>query len=488
MIDWLKSKFSRAARPSGKRGYEAAMSGRLTADWITSPMSADGALYGRLNTLRDRSRDMERNNEWCRGFFRILENNVLGESGILLQMRVRDSTGTLDEGANQVIENAWWQWGRVGKCSLNKKHSWRDIQRLVIRSIARDGEVLIQKIRTNTGLRLRVIEADLLDLDYHFTLANGNEVRYGVETNVQTSEVVAYHLLGHHPGDSLPVTNRSRDRVRVPAAEMIHLFIEERAGQTRGVPWLVASMKGLRMLDGYAEAELVAARTAASKMGFFTSRHPEGYQGEEDENGNLRMDASPGSMEQLPAGVEFTSWDPTHPNSAFGDFIKARLRGVASSLGLSYNTLSSDLEGVNYSSIRAGLIEEREVWKCLQRYLIEHFCELIFEEWLMIELMRPDGIPLPSSKMWKFNAPEFRGRRWPWVDPKKDIEASILGIRAGLTSQRDVIAEAGGDSYDVFTSQKADHDMAKKHGLEFPELVDKPAAQGRPPAPENDED
>ncbi len=473
MIDWIKRKFAPA--PVAKRAYDGAAGGRLTADWITGPMSADAAMNGRLNTLRDRSRDLERNNPWVRGFLRILENNVIGETGIGLQMRVADPNGRQDEVANQLIENAWWRWGRVRNCSLNGRYSWVDIQRLVIRSIARDGEVILRKVRTKDGLKLQVIEADYLDLDFTTLLTTGNEVRYGVELDKNTQQVVAYHLLGWHPGDSLPIANRGRDRQRIPAAEIHHLFISDRPGQTRAAPWLVASMKTLRMLDGYSEAELVAARTAASKMGFFTSDTPEGYAGEKDEQGNLTMDASPGVLEQLPMGVKFESWDPSHPNNAFGDFIKSHLRGAATSLGVSYNTFASDLEGVNYSSIRAGLLEEREVWKHYQRFLIEHLCEPLFSEWLQWEMIRPEGIALPVTKLAKFDVPDFRGRRWAWVDPKKDVEAAVTRINAGLSSQRREIAEGGGDLMEIFADQAADHSVAKEMGLNFPELGASPS-------------
>ena len=52
------------------------------------------------------------------------------------------------------------------------------------------------------------------------------------------------------------------------------------------------------------------------------------------------------------------------------------------------------------------------------------------------------------------------------------MEAAILGIRAGLTSQRDVIAEGGGDRHDVFTTIASDNEEAAKLGLIFPELTD----------------
>jgi lambda family phage portal protein len=444
---------------------------------VIAPLSADAAMRGKLSALRSRCRDLERNNEWARGFLRTLENNVVGEAGIALQMRIketsRDGTERFDEIANDKIETAWWQWGRKGKCTICGRHTWRDVQRIVVRSLGRDGEILIRKIRTPAGLRLQIIEADLLDENANFIASNGNEVRFGVEIDGNRA-VVAYHLLGRHPGD-MDFQAHAGQRVRVAAADILHLFQSERPDQTRGLPWLVASMARLKMLDGYAEAELVAARTGAAKMGFFTKQTPDGWTGEVDNAGNLSMDASPGTIEELPPGVDFKSWPTDHPNSGYGDFVKSGLRGVASSLGISYNTLSSDLEGVNYSSIRAGLIEEREVWKAIQRFLIEHMCEDVFSEWLSLELLS-GRLGLPYEKIWKFNVPEFQGRRWSWVDPKKDMEAAILAIRSGQTSLRHVIAEQGRDIYDVLRSQKADNELAASLGVTLPELVDQPKA------------
>jgi len=195
-------------------------------------------------------------------------------------------------------------------------------------------------------------------------------------------------------------------------------------------------------------------------MVFFTKKTPEGWTGEIDEDGNLPVDASPGTIEELPTGVDFKSWDNNHPNSGYGDFVKSCLRGVATSLGISYNALSNDLEGVNYSSIRAGVLEEREVWKAVQRFLIEHVLEPIFEEWLTFELMS-GRLGLPFDKFWKFNVPDFKGRRWAWVDPKKDMEAAILAIQHRIKPLRDVIAENGDDVYEVFDKSKQDEDLAE---------------------------
>ena len=96
--------------------------------------------------------------------------------------------------------------GALGKsafCSVNQRQSWLDIQRVVLRSVARDGSVLIRKVRgfdNEFRFALQVLEADLLDIDYNAQLKNGNKVRMGIELD-KWERPVAYHILNGHKGD-----------------------------------------------------------------------------------------------------------------------------------------------------------------------------------------------------------------------------------------------------------------------------------------------
>ena len=119
-----------------------------------------------------------------------------------------------------------------------------------------------------------------------------------------------------------------------------------------------------------------------------------------------------------------------YPNGQFGVFVKACLRSVASGLGVSYNSLSGDLEGVNYSSIRAGLLEEREELKGVQRFVIEHVVDPIFREGLSYALLS-EGLDLPAAKLDKFEMVEWKPRRWQWVDPLKDTQANVMSVANG---------------------------------------------------------
>jgi lambda family phage portal protein len=222
------------------------------------------------------------------------------------------------------------------------------------------------------------------------------------------------------------------------------------------------------------EAEVVAARLGASKMAFLEqlpNMPGTGYSGDSAGKNGKYMDVEPGSIEQLPYGYTMKPFDPTHPNSAYKEFIKACLRGISSGLGVSYTSLANDLEGVNYSSIRAGLIEERQEWLTLQSWFISWFITPIFEEWLKSALATgaiTDGkVTLPANRFDKFNMPEWKPRRWDWVDPLKDMQAAVLAVEKGFKSRRSIIAENGGDIEDVFNDIAADEKLAEEHDLDF---------------------
>ena len=142
-------------------------------------------------------------------------------------------------------------------------------------------------------------------------------------------------------------------------------------------------MKALHQLDGYMEAELIAARLAAAKSLFLTSPDGMAYDDDDYEDYAPIPDAEPGSITQLKPGDGKPTWNLDHPMTAFADFHASVLRSVANGLGISYVTLANNLEGVSYSSIRQGATEERDNLRVLQRFLIQHLAEPVFREWLI---------------------------------------------------------------------------------------------------------
>ena len=471
-----------------KRAYNAAKIGRLTNDWTTTTTSANREVRNDIKVLRARARQLERDNDYVRRYFKLLENNVLGAHGIGFQSKSRDLNGQPDTVANRKVEQAWADWSRAENCTVSGKQTFLDVQRLVLRSVARDGAVLVRKVRNwqnDYRFAIQVIEIDHLDVEQNQKLPNGNLVRMGVELD-RWERPVAYYILNGHEGDEFGVT-RPTKRQRIPADEMMLVTQTERPHQVLGVPWLASSMMSLSMLHGYLEAEVTAARIGAAKMGFFTkSESGEGYQGEEDEQGNLITQVEPGVFETLPSGVSFQSFAPDHPTNAFPAFVKACLRSVSSGLGVSYNSLAGDLEGVNYSSIRAGLLEERQEWMGTQGWFIEHFLDPLFREWLSYALLS-DALQLPATKETKFRAIEWKPRRWSFVDPLKDVQANVIAVQNGFKSRRGVVAEAGGDFEAVVDEISQDQDLAEGMGVDFENVRSEPELPAGSDEPEHGE-
>ena len=467
----LKERFLNLFRSrKTKRSYfSGASQNRLLNNFVLSSKSADSEIRPSLRVLRNRARDLARNNAFARRYISVYVDNVVGAKGVHLQVRSRDPNGALDSFANNLIERRWKEWGV--KCTSDEKLGWIDCQRLFAETFARDGEVLIRLIKNFDNpnkFAFEFIESDFLDHDLNLQLSNGNQVRMGVEIN-KFGKPINYHLLKVHPNDDLVVSDYVGAKYNiVPADEIIHFYHQERPHQTRGIPPLSSCLRDLKMLDGYMEAELVAARVSASKMGFFKSNDADAYTGEDKiDTNNPVMFAEAGTFEQLPTGTEFQSFDPQHPTTAFKDFTKAVIRTIASSLNISYNTLANDLESVNYSSIRQGALEERNFFQCEQYRMIRNFHDVIYSKWLEMILLTDLLSGLPPSKFPKFNNPIWRARGWQWIDPKKEVEALKVGVENGFLSIQDVQSGYGRDVEDVFSQIQADKELAEKFGIQL---------------------
>lgn len=465
-MKFLNKLFSK--KPSTRK-YSAAAMNRLTSDWATSILSADSELHGDLKTLRSRSRDLSMNNDYARRFLKKTSVNVVGASGVRLQVRAEDKSGNLLRDINVHIEEEFLNWAKKGNCSTCGRLSWIDCQKLFVESVARDGEVIVRLVKGfgDFGFALQFLEADHLDEELNQPLKDGSYIRMGIEFN-KWNRPVAYHILKQHPGEVFRNRNIDSKYQRIPANEIIHGFLLERSSGSRGVPWMHTAMSRLAMLSGYEEAELVAARIGASKMGFFVSPDGSGYSNVDDE-GSPVMNSSPGTFEQLPSGMDVRMFDTNHPTTSFGAFEKAILRGIASGLDISYNTLANDLEDVNFSSIRHGALEDRDSYRVLQNWLIEHFCRPVFESWLLMS-MTSGKVKLPISEYDTYNKPVWKARGWAWVDPLKENHANQIAINQKTKTRSQIAAEQGMDIEELFQQLAYEEQLAKEYGLDFKKI------------------
>ena len=298
-------------------------------------------------------------------------------------------------------------------------------------------------------------------------LDNGNEIRMGVELN-KFKRPVAYHILTYHPGDyDYAMSKKSPQHVRMPATDVIHLFKQLRPGPSRGEPWLAPAIPAIKQLGAFREAAVINARIGASKMGFFTSPGGDGFVADDFDNQTPIMQADPGTFHNLPAGVDFKGFEPQFPTNDFDSFHKSILRGIASGLGVSYTSLSNDLEATSYSSIRQGALEERDFYKNITSFVIEHFIRPVFDAWLEAA-MEVDSFGIPVRQYNRFSsAAEFRGRGFSWVDPQKEMTAAIAGLQNGILPLNAVAAQYGMDTEELLSQIARDRSLAEQFGIEY---------------------
>lgn len=450
----------RPARAPSRRDatFAGAEVNRLFIDWLSSVKTADEEIRPGLRRLRGRARALARNDGYTKKFMLLLATNVIGPAGFKLQSKVKDDAGELLDDVNTPIEKAWRAWSE-GKVTVDGKLSFVPLEQLLLKSVGRDGEIFVRLYRgfpaNPHGLALQAIDPDVLDENLNLPRGvNQNEIRLGVEVN-EFGRPLAYHF------------NRSdrSGRDRVLAEEIIHLYLPDRINQTRGVTWLHSIMAPLKMLGGYEEAEVVAARSAAAKMGWIQAKDNALTDIGMTLDKTIEMDAAPGTIEQLPAGWEFHGWSPDHPTGAFAPFVKGCLRKIATGLGVSYNALASDLEGVNYSSMRSGLLLERELWQLLQAWWIADFRRAIFDAWLPLALLTGELV-LPTGRDPRdVNEPKWTPRGWSWVDPLKDVKAAQEAVNNGLGSRTQYLAEQGLEFEGVLDELAAEEALADKKGV-----------------------
>jgi lambda family phage portal protein len=233
---------------------------------------------------------------------------------------------------------------------------------------------------------------------------------------------------------------------------------------------MAAGMLSLHHLGSYKLAALLAAEHGANHYGFFQTPDGTAPIGAMDDEGQVITTSQPGTFDMLPAGVTFQPYDSRYPETNFGPFVKVTLQRIASGWGVAYHSLANDLEGVSFSSIRSGTLEERDRWMSDQEWFIAAFMEPVFREWLRMALLSgaitmPNGSALPASKYEKFSRHEWQCRRWDWVDPKSDVEANIMKVKAGLMSPQDLAAAMGYDFEDVLAAIKVAQELAAQYGV-----------------------
>lgn len=433
--------------------YEATGTGRRGVQNVRDN-SARNITRTELERSRKIARDFYRNNSMHKAAVDAVAYNVVS-SGIRPRIEMLGRNAAKRTALAQSQMDAWAESTGV---DVDGRHNLYGIEFQATLEMIKSGESLIVRRRTEeplTGihLQLKVLSGDYIDHKKEGTIGK-NTIVQGIEYDADDN-CVAYWLFKQHPSEAGGFFSRVKNTSeRIEAESVIHLFDAREPGQNRGLPWGLASFNRLRNLDSFQDARLELMKIASCMIGAVKTLGNSVGQVQSDP---LPERVEPGLIFRLSGNQEMQFNTP--PNvSGQSDFVREELRAIASDFGITYEELTGDLTGVNFSSGRLGWNGmHRKIGNHRSRIIIPHLCQRVWQWYAEVN-------ELAGNKM--------TGLRCKWIsppremfDPTREVPPMIDLIRAGLKSMQDALAELGENPEQQLLQIKEWNDWLDAHGI-----------------------
>lgn len=463
------------------RAYAGARDNRGRDGWRAAGTGANAEIGSSMVKLRNRVRQLVRDDGLAKRIVDLWALHLIGD-GITL-----DFTGP--GGAKKASK--FDLWAGSTQCDADGHLDFYGLQNLAARIMVEAGSsFIVKRIRSPKNyphlvvpLQLQVLEPDFLDHTKNGTSERGNPIIQGIEYYKDRPSTRAFYwMFTEHPGETRTAIRSPIQSVPVPAENVIHMFRKERS-QNHGVTWLHAVVNRIKDLDDYIEALMMKAKIEAC----FTIVIEEDTDGVTPPGTTPRASESefelePGLVRRMRKGDKAHAFDPSSSQS-HGILLPAFIRLIASGVGLTYDQASSDLTGANYSSLRAGKMEFNQTVSQLQWNVIAPPIETV-AKWFV-----EAGVYV---KLWRTeeHTVEITMPKTQFVDPKKDGDAEIQDMGAGLSTWGERVRARGNNPRKHIKALKTEIDVFEQEGLVHPFSQMKksePAKPGTPKAPPEDD-
>jgi lambda family phage portal protein len=419
--------------------YEGVRSSRRQGGWSTSGSSGNAEIGVANSRLRSNARDLARNNAYGRKAKREWAKRVVG-TGIT----PRPNTG--NEKVNKTILEYWNLWAE--QCCSDRRLNFYAAEKLIVSSCYESGETLVRlwdrrpEDDLKVPLQLQILEPDYIDESKTQSLTSGYIIQ-GVQFD-GIGRILGYWLFGNHPGEVIQASLRGSYKSQfIPAQYILHHAEIERPGDVRAVSRFAAVIAKLRDIDEYADAEIVRKKIEACLVGMVTQ--PEGADGPTlasaavDAVTGLKVEEfRPGMMMYGAPGADVKFSNPTAAGN-FSEHKKTELREVATGLDIPYVVLDDNLEAVNYSSYRGGLLAFRDaIEEYRWNWLIPQVLNPVYRAFIN-KIWAMGAIPEPNYTV-SWDPPPF-----DLLDREAEAKADRLELQIGKKSWPQLVGEIGND-------------------------------------------
>ena len=438
--------------------YEAATVDRVMPRERTQ--SADAESLPGLSTMRARSRRQAQDDSHAASVVDVYVDAVVGQ-GIKPQSACTvESTGAAESQVTEwrkECESYFQKWANT-EADASGHGTFYDLQALVARTRKVDGECFTHAVvGGDQTLAIETIDADRIINPKHQD--DSSTLRGGIYVDTMMRPQGYYVALTHPDGMEFWKNSDTKYIVANDSdlSVMQHTFRRHRPGQSRGVPDSASAASYVEHLHHYLQSEIIGARAAANYAMFIKKSVNASdsdiipVQGEEA-TGDLayheKLEA--GTIAYLNEGEEPVPFNPNRPGAS-DTFVVRMLRAIAASNGMSYERMTRDFGGMNYSSMRGQLKEEQRGFDRDRALLVRLFCHPwwrnVIRHGVQTGALTPPSQYLDNPTPWL--AVDWIPPAYGWVDPMKEIKAAKEAIDANLSTPWHEAGRAGLDPVEI---------------------------------------
>lgn len=492
--------------PVSANGYRGGRQSREILSWTPALRSADAELLPAHKLMTARAHDTVRNFALVSGGVQAQLDNIIG-SGLRLTAKPDYRVlGLSPEWASEWArhtEARWKQWAEDidAYCDAARRLTFSGMVGLATRSLLVTGDILATaEWLPNRGRRY----ATAIQMVDPARLCNPGDatdtdlLRAGIELDPHGAPA-AYHIRQALQSDAYLGANTYTWR-RVPREtrwgrrQVIHVFEQERPGQTRGKTGIAAVLAKSKTLEQFQDVSLEAAIVNAMYAAVIESEFDHAQvadalgnstesaalaasvlrsMAEWHDSGTVKFDGV--KVPHLYPGEKFRMVSSEHPGPAFAEFEKSVIRHLAAGMGITYEQLARDYSQTNYSGARAGMLEAWKFFSSRRHLVGQQFARQIYALWLE-EAIDNGDVEIPRG------APTFYDAKSAWcasrwigpakghIDPLKESKADALEMDRGLLTLEDACATRGVDWEDNLEQIAREKARMRELGIEATDL------------------
>lgn len=457
-----------AAMLGGGRSPGIARTGGATsgplANW--SPRRVNFREEGRQReAIADRANDLVANDPHACSLIEAISVNGVGP-GLWPQSKPNwKRLGINEEQAAEIAEQAEWEFEIFNReADARGISDFYGIQFQNLWGQLVNGEFLNLPLMLEDPARRYRLALQVLDpvrMRTPFDLSFSADIRDGVRLG-PLGEPVGYFIADPADGRLLAGLTSNSYRELPPKRGhrpvVLHRFRQAAPEAVRGVSVLAPAMPFFRNLADYLDYELLGAIIAASFPVWIEKASPFDANGLPGVKSVRNADGSTTNYKEVPPGqiLYGNSGEKPHilkserPGNSFQTFIEVILRAAGAATGMPYEVIAKDFSKTNYSSARAALQEAWRVFELYQDWLVNHFCQVIWEMFFEEAVLRgrirlPAGAPNFYEYRAEYCAATWVGPERTNIDPVKEMVADIMGLNTGIVTLADIAAKRNKD-------------------------------------------